>query len=108
MGTMVVGVNNFEFFPPKDGGVPRPSIFLERSLPANLFPSFCSSRWRHPNDIVNNQNIIYDIEKNTETILADIPNGVRVTNPFNGMATILPLSPLNFTPEVHKRLNPAC
>lgn len=31
-------VNNFEFVPKKDGGVPRPSPFLERSLPANLFP----------------------------------------------------------------------
>lgn len=30
--------NTFEFFPPKDNGVPRPSAFLERSLPANLFP----------------------------------------------------------------------
>ena len=27
-----------EFFPPKFGGVPRPSEFLKRSLPANLFP----------------------------------------------------------------------
>ena len=33
-------VNNFEFFPPKDGGVPRPSEFLARSLPANLFPRY--------------------------------------------------------------------
>lgn len=31
-------VNSFEFFPKKDGGVPRPSAFLERSLPGNLFP----------------------------------------------------------------------
>ena len=31
-------VNSFEFFPSKDGGVPRPSAFLERSLPVNLFP----------------------------------------------------------------------
>jgi hypothetical protein len=30
--------NTFEFFPPKDNGVPRASPFLERSLPANLFP----------------------------------------------------------------------
>jgi hypothetical protein len=30
--------NSFEFFPPKDGSVPRPSAFLERSLPVNLFP----------------------------------------------------------------------
>ena len=31
-------VNSYEFFPPKDGNVPRPSAFLKRSLPANLFP----------------------------------------------------------------------
>ena len=29
--------NSFEFFPPKES-TPRPSAFLERSLPANLFP----------------------------------------------------------------------
>jgi len=50
--------------------------------------------------IANNQTIIYDIEKNTETILPDVPNGVRVTNPFDGTATLLPLSPPNFIPEV--------
>lgn len=50
--------------------------------------------------IANNQTIIYDIEKNTETILPDIPNGVRVTNPFDGTATLLPLSPPLYTPEV--------
>ena len=33
-------VNSIEFFPPKDGGVPRLSAFLERSLPANLFPRY--------------------------------------------------------------------
>jgi len=50
--------------------------------------------------IANNQTIIYDIEKNTETILPDIPNGVRVTNPFDGTAALLPLSPPNYIPEV--------
>ena len=50
--------------------------------------------------IAGNQTIIYDIEKNTETILPDIPNGVTVTNPFDGTATLLPLSPPHFTPEV--------
>lgn len=33
-----VGALSVEFFPPKFGGVPRPSEFLKRSLPANLFP----------------------------------------------------------------------
>ena len=30
---------SFEFFPPKES-TPRPSEFLERSLPANLFPRY--------------------------------------------------------------------
>ena len=34
--------NSFEFFPRKEDTV-RPSAFLERSLPSNLFP-----RWVHP------------------------------------------------------------
>lgn len=50
--------------------------------------------------VANNQSIIYDIEKNTETILPDIPNNVRVTNPIDGSAILLPLSPPNFVPEV--------
>ncbi|KAF5317811.1 hypothetical protein D9619_012583 [Psilocybe cf. subviscida] len=93
-------VNSFEFFPSKDGGVPRPSAFLERSLPVNLFPRTFALPDGTVLMIANNQTIIYDIEKNTETILPDIPNGVRVTNPFDGTAALLPLSPPNFTPEV--------
>lgn len=50
--------------------------------------------------VANNQSIIYDIEAQTETPLPDIPNGVRVTNPFDGTAALLPLSPPDFTPEV--------
>jgi hypothetical protein len=50
--------------------------------------------------VANNQSIIYDIEKRTETVLPDIPNGVRVTNPFDGTAQLLPLSPPNYIPEV--------
>ncbi|KAG6897933.1 hypothetical protein C0992_008681 [Termitomyces sp. T32_za158] len=50
--------------------------------------------------VANNQTIIYDIETKTETILPDIPNGVRVTNPFDGTATLLPLSPPLYTPEI--------
>ncbi|KAJ7582405.1 glyoxal oxidase N-terminus-domain-containing protein, partial [Mycena floridula] len=56
--------SSFEFFPAKDGGVPRP-IF---SLPdGKVFM------------VANNQSIIYDIEAESETILPDLPNGVRVT-----------------------------
>lgn len=50
--------------------------------------------------VANNQSIIYDIEAKTETILPDIPNGVRVTNPMDGSATLLPLSPPLYVPEV--------
>lgn len=50
--------------------------------------------------VANNQSILYDIETGTETRLPDIPNGVRVTNPFDGSATLLPLSPPFYTPEV--------
>jgi hypothetical protein len=50
--------------------------------------------------VANNQSIIYDIEKNTETPLPDVPNGVRVTNPFDGTAALLPLSPPDYVPEV--------
>ncbi|KAF7339055.1 Copper radical oxidase [Mycena venus] len=93
-------VNNFEFFPAKDGTVPRPSAFLERSLPSNLFPRAFALPDGKVFMVANNQSIIYDIEANTETILPDIPNGVRVTNPFDGTATLLPLSPPLYIPEI--------
>lgn len=48
----------------------------------------------------NNKTMIYDIETDTETNLPDIPNGVRVTNPFDGTATLLPLHPPDYIPEV--------
>jgi len=44
--------------------------------------------------------MIYDVEKNIEVRLPDIPNNVRVTNPFDGTATLLPLHPPNYIPEV--------
>ena len=50
--------------------------------------------------VANNQSIIYDIEAKTERILPDIPNNVRVTNPIDGSAILLPLHPPDFTPEV--------
>ncbi|KAF7316242.1 hypothetical protein MIND_00142800 [Mycena indigotica] len=93
-------VNSFEFFPPKDGGVPRPSAFLQRSLPVNLFPRAFSLPDGKVFMLANNQTIIYDIEAKTETILPDLPNGQRVSNPFDGTITMLPLSPPLFTPEV--------
>ena len=111
--------STFEFFPRKEDTA-RPSAFLERSLPANLFPRFVlvpvhrfvtsvlttrrCSILALPDGTVfmvaNNQSIIYDVETNTETILPDIPNGVRVANPTDGSAALLPLSPPDFIPEV--------
>ncbi|KAJ7165641.1 glyoxal oxidase N-terminus-domain-containing protein [Mycena crocata] len=93
-------VNSFEFFPSKDGGVPRLSAFLERSLPANLFPRVFGLPDGKVFMVANNQSIIYDIEAKTETILPDLPNGVRVTNPFDGTAALLPLSPPLYIPEI--------
>ncbi|KAF5359492.1 hypothetical protein D9756_002906 [Leucocoprinus leucothites] len=93
-------VNSIEFFPPKDGGVPRPSEFLERTVPVNLFPRAFALPDGKVFMVANNQSILYDIETGTETRLPDIPNGVRVTNPFDGSAILLPLSPPTYTPEV--------
>ncbi|KAF7424119.1 hypothetical protein PC9H_009422 [Pleurotus ostreatus] len=92
-------VNSFEFFPKKEATT-RPSAFLERALPANLFPRVFALPDGRVFMIANNQSIIYDIEANTETILPDIPNNVRVTNPIDGSAILLPLSPPQFIPEV--------
>ncbi|TFK83756.1 copper radical oxidase [Polyporus arcularius HHB13444] len=91
--------NSFEFFPRKEESV-RPSAFLERALPANLFPRLIALPDGKVFMIANNQTIIYDVEANTETILPDLPNGVRVTNPIDGSVILLPLSPPDFTPEV--------
>lgn len=44
--------------------------------------------------------MIYDVETNTETPLPDIPNNVRVSNPFDAACTLLPLHPPNYIPEV--------
>lgn len=48
----------------------------------------------------NNRSMIYDVEKDIEIRLPDIPNNVRVTNPFDGTATLLPLHPPSYIPEV--------
>ncbi|KAH9854783.1 glyoxal oxidase precursor [Lenzites betulinus] len=90
---------SFEFFPAKESTA-RPSEFLNRSLPANLFPRAFALPDGKVFMVANNQSIIYDIEANTERILPDIPNNVRVTNPMDGSAILLPLSPPDFIPEV--------
>ncbi|KAJ7580143.1 glyoxal oxidase N-terminus-domain-containing protein [Mycena floridula] len=108
--------STIEFFPARDGGVPRRSPFLERTVPTNLFPRQVPRFEPTATDLLvlrtfalpdgklfivaNNQSIIYDIEAETETILPDIPNGVRVTNPMDGSAILLPLSPPDYVPEV--------
>jgi hypothetical protein len=92
--------NNYEFVPPKDGGVPRPSPFLKRTMPANMFPRAIALPDGKLVILSNNQTIIYDIEKDSETALPAIPNGVRVSNPFDATAVLLPLSPPNYIPEV--------
>ncbi|KAK7451010.1 hypothetical protein VKT23_012687 [Stygiomarasmius scandens] len=92
--------SSFEFFPSKDGGVPRFSPFLDRSLPANLFPRAFALPDGKIFMVSNNQSAIYDIETRTETPLPDLPNGVRVTNPLDGTASLLPLSPPDYIPEV--------
>ncbi|CDO77228.1 Glyoxal oxidase [Trametes cinnabarina] len=90
---------SFEFFPRKED-TPRPSEFLNRSLPANLFPRVFALPDGKVFMVANNQSIIYDIEAKTERILPDVPNNVRVTNPMDGSAILLPLSPPDFVPEV--------
>ncbi|KAF9539660.1 hypothetical protein CPC08DRAFT_770933 [Agrocybe pediades] len=59
-------------------GWSRPSAFLERSLPANLLPKSIRSDHGRVLIITNNQTI---------------------THPFDGTATLSPLSPPDFIPE---------
>ncbi|KAG5219920.1 copper radical oxidase [Salix suchowensis] len=49
----------------------------------------------------NQQAMILDWKRNTETRLPGIPNGVRISSPFSAGAVLLPLTPANnFTPEI--------
>ncbi|KAL9715478.1 hypothetical protein Ac2012v2_002139 [Leucoagaricus gongylophorus] len=93
-------VNSFEFFPSKDGGIPRSSNFLDLTVPVNLFPRALALPDGKIFVAANNRSMIYDIEENIEVRLPDIPNNVRVTNPFDGAATLLPLHPPDYVPEV--------
>jgi len=94
-----------EFFPPKyihdANGMPIHLQFLADTLNANLFPiSFLLPDGRIF-IAANRDAIIYDWKKNTETRLARIPNGVRVTYPMTGTGLLLPLAPENdYKPEV--------
>jgi len=45
--------------------------------------------------------MLYDWKSNTEELLPNIPNGVRVSYPMSGTGVLLPLSAENgYTPEV--------
>ncbi|PFH46926.1 copper radical oxidase [Amanita thiersii Skay4041] len=92
--------NSIEFFPPKDGGVPRYLPLLERTVPINLFPRGITLPDGRIYILANNQSIIYDIETDTEIRLPDLPNGVRNSNPYDGTIVLLPLSPPHYIPEV--------
>lgn len=49
----------------------------------------------------NTKAMIYDLEKNTERRLPDIPNGIRVSYPMTASGVLLPLTEDNdYTPEV--------
>ncbi|KAF7300981.1 hypothetical protein MIND_00661200 [Mycena indigotica] len=92
--------NSFEFFPKKDHGAVRPSPFLKRGGPANMFPRIFALPDGTVYMLAGNQSIIYNVDTGKETRLPDLPNGVKATNPFDGTAQLLPLSPPNYTPEV--------
>ncbi|KAJ7185690.1 glyoxal oxidase precursor [Mycena filopes] len=94
--------NSFEFFPSRPGeqGTVRPSQFLLDAEPVNMFPrSFLLPSGR-VFIIANNISMIYDIATDTETRLPPLPNGVRVANPFDGTAQLLPLSAPLYEPTV--------
>ncbi|KAF7344630.1 hypothetical protein MSAN_01945300 [Mycena sanguinolenta] len=82
-------VNSFEFFPKKDGGVPRPSDFLVRSGQVNLFPRMFALPDGTVFMLANNQTIIYDVETNTETPLPRLTQRPKSIESFDGTATLL-------------------
>ncbi|KAI0344362.1 hypothetical protein BDW22DRAFT_1355743 [Trametopsis cervina] len=92
--------NSYEFYPPRGDGSVIHSPLLERTLPANLFPRAFALPDGKAFIISSNQTIIYDFDKNIETRLPDLPNGVHTTNPIDGSAILLPLHPPLYTPEV--------
>ncbi|KAJ7636288.1 glyoxal oxidase precursor [Roridomyces roridus] len=95
--------NSIEFFPsrPGEAGTVRPSQFLVDAEPVSLFPRSFVLPSGHVFVIANNISMIYDVETNTELMrLPDIPNGVRVANPFDGTGQLLPLIPPLYEPTV--------
>ncbi|KAJ4474855.1 glyoxal oxidase N-terminus-domain-containing protein [Lentinula aciculospora] len=92
--------NTFEFFPAKDDSRTRFSPFLARTVPTNLFPRAFALPDGKIFMVAYNQSIVYDIEAQTETILPSLPNGIHATNPKDGTATLLPLFPPEYIPEI--------
>ncbi|KAF8500729.1 hypothetical protein JB92DRAFT_3124277 [Gautieria morchelliformis] len=95
-------INSMKFFPPKDAGGPTCFPVPPAKSTSQFFPSdspFLTADFSFAANH-DNRTVIYDVDTHTETVLPDISNSVRVTNPFNGTATLLPLSPPDFTPEV--------
>ncbi|KAK7038205.1 glyoxal oxidase N-terminus-domain-containing protein [Favolaschia claudopus] len=94
--------SSIEFFPsrPGEAGTVRLSPFLVAAQPVNLFPRSFVLPSGKIFVVANNISMIYDIETNTETRLPEIPNGVRIANPFDGTAQLLPLSPPLYEPTV--------
>ncbi|PVF98861.1 hypothetical protein CPB86DRAFT_873015 [Serendipita vermifera] len=88
-----------EYFPPKNlhgfNGLPIPSPFLADTLNSNLFPIAILLPDSRVFVAANQDAMVYDWKANTEQRLPRIPNGVRVTYPMTGTATLLPLSPDN-------------
>jgi Glyoxal oxidase N-terminus/Domain of unknown function (DUF1929) len=85
----------YEFFPPKDNGLPVPLQFLKDTLNSNLFPIAFSLPDGRMFMAANRDAMIYDWQSKSEQRLPQIPNGVRVTYPMTGVGLLLPLDPAN-------------
>ncbi|KAF7325737.1 hypothetical protein MKEN_00424100 [Mycena kentingensis (nom. inval.)] len=94
-----IAENSIEFHPSKESQT-RPSQFLVDTMPGNFFPRAFLLPSGRVFVVANNASMLYDIESNTETRLPPIPNGVHVTNPFDGTAQLLPLSPPDYEATV--------
>ncbi|KAF7315079.1 hypothetical protein MIND_00022100 [Mycena indigotica] len=93
-------VDSIEFFPSKEDTV-RPSQFLLDAQPVNMFPRSVVLPSGHVFVAANNISMLYDVESNTELArLPEIPNGVRIANPFDGSLQLLPLTPPLYEPTV--------